>query len=446
MELTKNNLNKNIIQLALPVALENVLHMAVFIVDIIMVGRLGTTAVAAVGLAGALNFVITMIFCALNAGTTALVARNFGAEEKAEAQTVAGQSLLLAIILGLIISPLIFYFASDILILMSAEESVVTLGSTYLKIVLSFLVLRLIILTGTAVFRGAGDTRTPMIITLVMNCANILFNWLLIFGIWIFPRMGVEGAAWATSIAYVIGASLIFYRLLSKKSILSINLKSIIDINKSIIQRILRISLPATLDAFLTQIGYLFFIKIVAMLGTVALAAHQIAIRIEAISFMPGYALAIATSTLVGQSIGAKKIDLARLSMKRNCQIALMMMGFFAFIFLAFAKPMAKVFHPEQDVLALSAFCIMIAAIEQPALAIYMVYAGGLRGAGDTLSPMIVTIVGTLCFHLPIAYIFGIVLEWGLAGIWFGAALGWILRSIAVYVLFRSGRWKKIKI
>ncbi len=446
MELTKNNLNKNIIQLALPVLLENVLHMAVFIVDIIMVGRLGTTAVAAVGLAGALNFVITMIFCALNAGTTALVARNFGAEEKAEAQTVAGQSLLLAIILGLIISPLIFYFASDILILMSAEESVVTLGSTYLKIVLSFLVLRLIILTGTAVFRGAGDTRTPMIITLVMNCANILFNWLLIFGIWIFPRMGVEGAAWATSIAYVIGASLIFYRLLSKKSILSINLKNIIGINKSIIQRILRISLPATLDAFLTQIGYLFFIKIVAMLGTVALAAHQIAIRIEAISFMPGYALAIATSTLVGQSIGAKKIELARLSMKRNCQIALMMMGFFAFIFLAFAKPMAKVFHPEQDVLALSAFCIMIAAIEQPALAIYMVYAGGLRGAGDTLSPMIVTIVGTLCFHLPIAYIFGIVLEWGLAGIWFGAALGWILRSIAVYVLFRSGRWKKIKI
>ncbi len=446
MELTKNNLNKNIIQLALPIALENVLHMAVFIVDIIMVGRLGTTAVAAVGLAGALNFVITMIFCALNAGTTALVARNFGAEEKAEAQTVAGQSLLLAIILGLIISPLIFYFASDILILMSAEESVVTLGSTYLKIVLSFLVLRLIILTGTAVFRGAGDTRTPMMITLVMNCANILFNWLLIFGIWIFPRMGVEGAAWATSIAYVIGASLIFYRLLSKKSILSINLKNIIGINKSIIQRILRISLPATLDAFLTQIGYLFFIKIVAMLGTVALAAHQIAIRIEAISFMPGYALAIATSTLVGQSIGAKKIDLARLSMKRNCQIALMMMGFFAFIFLAFAKPMAKVFHPEQDVLALSAFCIMIAAIEQPALAIYMVYAGGLRGAGDTLSPMIVTIVGTLCFHLPIAYIFGIVLEWGLAGIWFGAALGWILRSIAVYVLFRSGRWKKIKI
>ena len=446
MELTKKNLNKNIIQLALPVALENILHMAVFIVDIIMVGRLGTTAVAAVGLAGAFSFVITMIFCALNAGTTALIARNFGAKEKTEAEKVAGQSLFLSIILGLITSPLIFYFASNILILMSAENDVVILGSTYLKIVLSFLMLRLIILTGTAIFRGAGDTRTPMMITLVTNCVNILFNWLLIFGIWIFPRMEVAGAAWATSIAYTTGAFLILYKLMNKKSILTINLKSIIGINKSIIQRILRISLPATVDAFLTQIGYLFFIKIVTMLGTVSLAAHQIAIRIEAISFMPGYALAIATSTLVGQSLGAKKPDLARLSMKRNCLIALTMMGFFAFIFLAFAKPMVKVFHPEQDVLALSALCVMIAAIEQPALAIYMVYAGGLRGAGDTLSPMIVTIVGTLCFHLPAAYIFGIVLEWGLAGIWFGAALDWILRAIAVYVLFRLGRWRKIKV
>ncbi len=446
MELTKKDLNKNIIRLALPVALENVLHMAVFIVDLIMVGRLGTVPVAAVGLAGALGFVIAMIFTALNVGTTALVARNFGAKQKDEARKVAGQSLLITLVFGVTVSPFIFYFADNILVLMSAEESVVTLGSQYLKIVLSFFIFRLIILTGASIFRGAGDTRTPMLITLVMNCVNILFNWLLIFGIWIFPRMEVAGAAWATSIAYTIGASLIFYRLLSRKSILTISLRNIVDVNISIIKRILRISLPATFDASLTQMGYLFFIKIVAMLGTVSLAAHQIAIRIEALSFMPGFALAVATTTIVGQSLGANKPDLAILSMRKNCQIALALMGFFAFIFLVFAKPMASVFHPEQDVLALSAYCVMIAAIEQPALAIYMVYAGGLRGAGDTLSPMIVTIVGTLCFHLPVAYVFGIVLEWGLAGIWFGAALDWILRAIAVYILFRRGRWRTIKI
>jgi len=446
MELTKKNLNRNIIRLALPVALENVLHMAVFIVDLIMVGRLGTVPVAAVGLAGALGFIIAMIFTALNVGTTALVARDFGAKQKDEARKVAGQSLLITLVFGITVSPFIFYFADNILVLMSAEENVVSLGSQYLKIVLSFFIFRLIILTGSSIFRGAGDTKTPMLITLVMNCVNILFNWLLIFGIWIFPRMEVAGAAWATSIAYTIGASLIFYRLFSRKSILTISFKHIVDVNISIIKRVLRISLPATIDASLTQMGYLFFIKIVTMLGTVSLAAHQIAIRIEALSFMPGFALGVATTTIVGQSLGANKPDLARLSMRKNCQIALALMGFFAFIFLVFAKPMASIFHPEQDVLALSAYCVMIAALEQPALAIYIVYAGGLRGAGDTFSPMIVTIVGTLCIHLPVAYVFGIVLEWGLAGIWFGAALDWIVRAIAVYILFRKGRWRTIKV
>ena len=142
MELTKENLNKNIIKLALPVALENVLHMAVFIVDIIMIGRLGTAPVAAVGLAGALSFVIAMIFTALNVGTTALVARSFGAKKKAEAREVAGQSILISLVFGLTISPFIFYFADNILILMSAEEEVVALGSSYLKIVLSFFIFR----------------------------------------------------------------------------------------------------------------------------------------------------------------------------------------------------------------------------------------------------------------------------------------------------------------
>ncbi|MDR4497152.1 MAG: MATE family efflux transporter [Candidatus Scalindua sp.] len=446
MELTERNLNKNIIKLALPVALENVLHMAVFIVDIFLVGRLGTAPVAAVGLAGALNFIISMIFSALNVGTTTLVARNIGAKETGEAQKVAGQSIFLSLILGVIISPFVFTFADNFLMAMSAESDVVMLGSPYLKIISSFFILRLIILTGSAIFRGAGDTRTPMLVTLVMNCVNILFSWLLVFGIGFFPRMEVSGAAWGTSIAYVTGGGFIFYKLLCSKSTLTVKLKYIISIRRARIQRILRISLPAMLDALLTQIGYLFFIKIVAILGTVSLAAHQIALRIEAVSFMPSYAFAVATGTLVGQSLGAKKIDLARLSMKRNCLIALMVMGFFSILFLTLPEYLSKLFHPEEEVLALSTLCVMIAAIEQPALAIYMVYAGGLRGAGDTLSLMVITIAGTLCFHLPVAYIFGIVLKWGLAGIWFGVALDWVIRSIAVYVVFKMGRWRNIKV
>lgn len=258
--------------------------------------------------------------------------------------------------------------------------------------------------------------------------------------------MGVIGAAWGTAIAYGVGAALVLIILFSGRGVLAISISNLFKFDLTTIWRILRISLPAAFDSFFTQVGYLIFIKIVTSLGTVSLAAHQVAVRIEAISFMPGFALAVSTATLVGQSLGAKDVALASLSMKRNCQYALMLMGFFACIFLAFPAQMARVFSPEQEVLRLSALCVMISAIEQPALAIYMVYSGGLRGAGDTLSPMLVTIVGTLCFHVSLAYLFGIVLGWGLGGVWFGAAIDWICRSIAVYILFRRGRWKRIKV
>lgn len=446
IELTRKNLNRNIARLALPAAGENVLHMTIFIADIVMVGRLGTEAIAAVGLAGALNFIIAIIFSSLNAGTLSLVARHIGAGERKDAERVAAQSLFLAILIGIVISPALVLYAQKVLLLMSAEPPIAALGTVYLKIVMTMLICRLIILAGSAAFRGAGDTRTPMLITLIMNCINVLFNWLLIFGIWRFPRMGVIGAAWGTAIAYGVGAALVLIILFSGRGVLTISVRDLFRFDLTTIWRILRISLPAAFDSFFTQVGYLIFIKIVTSLGTVSLAAHQVAVRIEAISFMPGFALAVSTATLVGQSLGAKDVALASLSMKRNCQYALMLMGFFACIFLAFPAQMARVFSPEQEVLRLSALCVMISAIEQPALAIYMVYSGGLRGAGDTLSPMLVTIVGTLCFHVSLAYLFGIVLGWGLGGVWFGAAIDWICRSIAVYILFRRGRWKRIKV
>jgi putative MATE family efflux protein len=227
---------------------------------------------------------------------------------------------------------------------------------------------------------------------------------------------------------------------------LHISVRHIVRVHFESIKRIIRISVPAAIDAFLTQMGFLFFAKIVTILGTASLAAHQIAVRIEAISFMPGFALAVSTATLVGQSLGAKNTNLALLGMKRSCYFALSLMGFFAVIFLVFPGKMAMIFKPDAQVLPLAVACVMIAAIEQPALAVYMVYSGGLRGAGDTMSPMIITIAGTLFFHVPVSYLFGITLGWGLAGVWFGSALDWICRAIAIYILYKRGRWKRVKV
>jgi len=446
LDLTEKNLTKNIFKLSIPVAIENLLHMSVFIIDAVMVGRLGTDALAAVGLAGAISFTITMIFSSVSAGSASIVARHIGAKEKGQAQVVGAQAIFMAFAMGIIITPLFLLYANNMLILMSAEPRVSVLGKGYLQIVGGFVVFRLIILACNGILRGAGDTRTPMKVTLIINCINILFNWLLIFGIGPFPKWGVAGAAWATAIAYIIGTVLLCTKLFTGRCVLHISIRQIIHVHFESLKRIVRISIPAAIDAFLTQMGFLFFTKIVTILGTVSLAAHQIAVRIESISFMPGFALAVSTATLVGQSLGAKNVNLALLSMRRSCYFALSLMGFFALIFLIFPAQMALMFKPESGVLSLAVVCVMIAAIEQPALAIYMVYSGGLRGAGDTISPMIITIVGTLCFHVPISYLFGITLGWGLAGVWFGSALDWICRAIAIYILYRRGRWKRVKV
>lgn len=446
LDLTEKNLNKNIFKLSIPIAIENLLHMSVFISDTVMIGRVGTNAIAAVGLAGTLFFIISMVFAAVNTGSFSIIARHIGAREKEQAQLIGAQAILITLILGIIITPFLVLFAREMLVLMSAEPVVADLGKNYLQIIGCFFVFRLIILTCSGILRGAGDTKTPMKITLIINCINILFNWLLIFGVGPFPGLGVSGVAWATALAYTIGTCLFCKELFTGRHILHISIRSIIRFHVESLRKIIRISFPAAIDTLLMQTGFLFFTKIVTILGTASLAAHQIAIRIESVSFMPGFALAVSTATLVGQSLGTKNVNLALLSMRRNCYFALALMGFFAFVFLVFSQQMAMIFKPTSDVLSLSASCVMIAALEQPALAVYMVYSGGLRGAGDTISPMIITVAGTLCFLLPMSYFLGITLGWGLPGIWFGAAVDWVCRAIAIYILYRRGRWKTIKI
>lgn len=446
LELTENNLNKNIFKLSIPLVLENIFHMSVFVSDTIMIARLGTESIAAVGLAGTVYFVASMVFSSLNIASASIIARHVGAKEMGKAQIVAGQSILLSLMLGVAVSPFLVVFARKLLVVMSAEPIVIDLGVGYLQIVSGFMVLRLIMLACSGILRGAGDTKTPMKVTLVINIINVLFNWLLIYGIGPFPRLGVSGVGYATVISYFIGTGLLVKKLFEKEAVITISIQQMVRLHIESLRRIIRISIPAAIDTFLTQMGFLFFTKIVTMLGTVSLAAHEIALRIESISFMPGFALAVSTATLVGQSLGAKNVNLALLSMKRSCCFALVLMGFFALIFILLPEQIVGLFQPEANVFSLATICLMISAIEQPALAIYMVYSGGLRGAGDMVSPMIVAIVGTLCLHVPLAYVLGITFQLGLAGVWLGAAIDWIVRAVAIYILYKKGRWRNIMV
>jgi putative MATE family efflux protein len=192
--------------------------------------------------------------------------------------------------------------------------------------------------------------------------------------------------------------------------------------------------------------GSLLFQRTIAALGTVALAAHRIAVNVESLSFMPGWGLSVAISTLVGQSLGARRPELAEASVRRGLLISGLLMSGVGVLFVLFGRSIASVFGSTPEVLDLAGVAVQIAALEQPTLAVQFVLAGSLRGAGDTRSPLYVSLVGVTLFRVPVVYLLAITLGWGLAGVWFGTVLDWAARAMTSYFLYRRGAWKRVEL
>jgi putative MATE family efflux protein len=192
--------------------------------------------------------------------------------------------------------------------------------------------------------------------------------------------------------------------------------------------------------------GFAFFMRMVSSLGTASLAAHQIAMNVESLSYMPGFGLTVAATTLVGQALGAGKKDLAEAGIRRTMTFALVVMGNMALVFGLFGPQVVRAFGATPEVLALAGLAVRIAALEQLPIAVQMVVSGSLRGAGDTRTPMVVTVVGTLLFRVSAVYLLAIVLDLGLAGVWLGTAVDWTGRAILLYLLFQRGTWKRIEV
>jgi putative MATE family efflux protein len=288
-----------------------------------------------------------------------------------------------------------------------------------------------------------------------MNVVNIILGMSLVFGLWIFPRLEVLGAGLALCAANLVGAALVVLVLFRggrrrlpglPAARIRVRLRDIFSINRPAIALLFRIGIPAGVEMFAMRIGFLLYVRIIASLGTVALAANAIALRIESLSFMPGMGIAMAATTLVGQSLGAGQTHLAEKSMKRCAWVAVTVMSLMGFVTFVAARPLAALFTPEGQMIGLTTLCLRIAAVEQPLLGFVMVYMGGLRGAGDTVSTMIVSLVGSTFVRVPLVFLLARTLGMGLAGAWLGAVFDWSIRTVITYWLVRRGRWKRLKV
>lgn len=444
-------LRGDVFRLAWPVVLQNLLNMTMFLVDTWMIRFAGPEAMAAMGVAGPLSHMVTLLAGALSVGAIATVARAWGEGDRAKQEGEAAAALALAAAAGVPLSAL------GLWLLPSAAELFPVPGSSGVtKMARDYLFfqgcafLPLCLFAASAgILRAAGQTRVPMFSALAANGANVFLNWVFIFGNLGAPRMGVAGAGLATAISLGLEAALNVAFLFTRASRIRLGPSSWRGVTRASVGRLARVTLPAAAEPLVLQTGWLVYNKAITILGVASVAAHRAAITIESLTYMPGHAFAVAGSALVGQFLGARRPDKAAASLRECALLAAGTMSAIGLLFVAFPVPLARFFvpvPPSDDVVRAAATCLAIAAIEQPFLALAMALGGALRGAGDTRTPVAVGFLGVWLVRIPLAWMLGAPERLGLTGIWITMIADWLARTLVFLVIVRRGKWKAIKL
>lgn len=445
IDVSCEHMRRHVWQLAWPASLEMAGVMFVGVITTAMVGRLGPAALAAVGLGNLTYFALSMIFGAVGAGATAIVARSVGAGQWREAGRVAGQAIVLGAAMGAVLAVTGVAALPLLLPLLAADPEVADLTAVFLRVSLPFAPLYLVMVTGNAVLRGSGNTRLPFFITTGGNVLTVLLSWVLVFGRAGAP-LGALGVAWGYNIAESLNGLVVLAVLLSGRFPLQVRGGDLLRVDRAVLRRIVRLSLPAGGEQFFLQMGRLVYTFMLVSLGTVQFAAHQIALQVESISFLPGFGFSVAATTLVGQCLGRHRPDLAERYAVVAAQINVAGMGVMALIFVLFATPLVRLFAADPAVVYWGSLCVRIAALEQPTLALTYVYAGALRGAGDTRWPMLITGIGVWLVRMPLIYLFINRLHWDIYWAWVITAVDFAVRSLILWLRFRAGDWRRLRV
>ncbi len=435
-----------IIIIALPAIGEMSLNSFLGLCDTLMISHLiGSEALAAVGFANQIIFTLIFIFSSFNTGATAMIARAFGEKDYPKLNKIAGEAVFINIIIGIIITILSWVFAKKIFGIFDMTDEVLNLSLTYFYVILFGMIFMFLSFSYAAILRGAGDTFTPMIITGIVNILNIIGNYLLITGAGPFPKLGIVGAAWSTSVSRMIATIIYTYILFIKSGPLRIKVRNM-KVTKEVLKPLFKISLPGGGEQALIQISFLIIGVIISQLDTDSEAAFRILMNIESISFMPAVGLSIAATTLVGKALGERDIEKAVNTGYAAAGLGALWGIFMGLIFFILPKQLLGIFTSETNIILLSLTTMYFMGINQPSLNFMIVMSGALRGTGDTFSVMVITALRLWVTFIPLSYIFIIVLKQGVIGMWYGEIISFLIFNIIMFMRFKSKKWVNIKI
>ena len=443
---TTREVYKNSFNMSWPCAFEAVLVSLVGSIDIMMVGGLGAEAIAAVGLTNQPKFVLLAMIFSLNVGVTAIVARRKGAEDFKGANSCLKQSVILSFIISLIMAISGYIYAHEIMIFAGAGEDVINDSVAYYKILMVSIVFTSLSLTINAAQRGVGNTKISMRTNVVANIVNLIFNYFLINGVWIFPRLEVRGAALATTLGSIVGFLMSVFSVYYNTRILDLRGRGNWKFDKATMKAFLSISGSSVVEQVFMRIGFFSFAIIVAALGTIAFATHQICMNVINLSFCFGDGLSAAAASLVGQNLGAKRPDKAKIYGKTGQRMAFIVSTVLFFLFILARKQIIMLFNSEEHIVSLGGTIMIIIAFTTHAQTSQTVYNGCLRGAGDTKFVALISFISIALIRPALAWVLCFPANLGLKGAWIALFADQTMRYILGKKRFDSGKWTKIKI
>jgi len=411
-------------------------------VDMIWVGRLGSASIAGVGVAGIAVMLVQSALMGLFMGLRAMVARFVGAGDEKSANHVAQQAVVIGAASSVILAIIGIFFAEGILTLVGVAPDVIALGAAYLRIQFIGMVAMSFRMMTDGVMQASGDATTPMKIAFAFRFLHVALSPFLIFGWWLFPRLGVSGAALTNVISQSLGTGLGFWILMTGRSRLRLSFRRF-RIDPGIIWRMIRVGLPASVMGMQTNLGQFILMSVIAPFGTLAVAAHTLNQRIEMFLFMPAWGLGIAAGVLVGQNLGAKQPARAE---RTGWLAAGIVEGFIVICSLAiliWAETFVHIFSSDPGVVSIGATFLRIATAGYIAMGLPVVLQQCISGSGDTIPPMLVSIATMWLVQLPLAYFLSRFTNLEVYGVRWAIVVGMVVGAIAYTVYFRLGRWKR---
>lgn len=441
-DFTTGPIRRALALLAIPMMLEMAMESIFAVVDIAFVSRLGTDAVAAVGITEALVTVLYGIAIGLGMGLTAMVARRIGEKDAEAAAFVTGQSIWIGAFLSIVIGLAGVIYAQELLEIMGASNSVIEQGRGFTAMLLggSFSIIYLFLLN--AAFRGAGDATVALRSLWVANGINIILDPCLIFGLGPFPEMGVTGAAVATTIGRGTGVVYQLWYLLGSRGRIALQLRHT-RLAPALILRLLRISIGGIGQFLIATASWIGVMRIVAVYGSSAIAAYTIALRMMEFIFLPAWGLGNAAATLVGQNLGAKQPDRAEQSAWQAAKYNAAFMAVTGVIIVILAQAITALFTNEPAVLRWGTSCLQILGIGFPMYAVGMVMIQSMNGAGDTVTPAVMNFICFWLVQIPLAFVLATRTGLEPNGAFLAIVVSESLLTVLSVLVFRRGNWKQ---